>query len=57
MDSFRDYAGMRKLELHYEPEFPALMMDIDTEKLEDSVSNLLSNAIKYTPIEGGDICL
>ena len=54
VDSFRDYAGMRKLELHYEPEFPALMMDIDTEKLEDSVSNLLSNAIKYTP-EGGEI--
>lgn len=52
--SFREYANQRKLELHYEPGFPALMMDIDPEKLEESVSNLLSNAIKYTP-EGGEV--
>ena len=44
----------RKLELHYEPAFSELMMDIDPEKLEESVSNLLSNAIKYTP-EGGEV--
>lgn len=54
VDSFRDYAGLRKLEMHYEPVIPLLMMDIDTEKLEESVSNLLSNAIKYTP-EGGEV--
>ncbi len=52
VDSFREYANRRKLELHYDPEFPALMMDIDPEKLEESVSNLLSNAIKYTPEDG-----
>lgn len=51
-DSFRGYANLRKLELHYESGVPELMMDIDPEKLEESVSNLLSNAIKYTP-EGG----
>ena len=54
VDSFRGYANLRKLELHYEPEFPELMIDVDPEKLEESVSNLLSNAIKYTP-EGGDV--
>jgi signal transduction histidine kinase/DNA-binding response OmpR family regulator len=54
IDSFRDYATMRKLELHYEPGRRQLMMDIDPEKLEESVSNLLSNAIKYTP-EGGEV--
>lgn len=54
IDSFRDYATMRKLELHYDPECRLLMMDIDVEKLEESVSNLLSNAIKYTP-EGGEV--
>lgn len=54
VDSFRDYAAMRKLELHYEPGRRQLMMDIDPKKLEESVSNLLSNAIKYTP-EGGEV--
>ncbi len=54
VDSFMDYANSRKLELHLEFQFPELMMDIDPQKLEESVSNLLSNAIKYTP-EGGEI--
>lgn len=54
LDSFREYATMRKLELHYEPSRHQLMMDVDPEKLEESVSNLLSNAIKYTP-EGGEV--
>lgn len=54
VESFRDYAAMRKLELHFEPGLRQLMMDIDPEKLEESVSNLLSNAIKYTP-EGGEV--
>lgn len=54
VDSFIDYSNQRKLQLHFEPQFTELMMDIDPEKLEESVSNLLSNAIKYTP-EGGDI--
>ena len=53
-DSFQGYAEMRKLGLHFLTECPQLLMDIDAEKLEESISNLLSNAIKYTP-EGGDI--
>ena len=53
-DSFQVYADLRKVGLHYDPDFPKLLMDIDAEKLEESFSNLLSNAIKYTP-EGGDI--
>lgn len=54
IDSFDNYAKSRKLGLNFSSEIPQLMMDIDTEKLEESLSNLLSNAIKYTP-EGGDI--
>jgi len=54
VDSFRGYANMRKLEIHFNSEFKHLMMDMDVEKLEESLSNLLSNAIKYTP-DGGDI--
>lgn len=54
VDTFRGYAGMRKIELYFEPGRRELMMDIDPEKLEESVSNLLSNAIKYTP-ESGEV--
>jgi signal transduction histidine kinase/DNA-binding response OmpR family regulator len=55
-DSFQVYAGKRKINLHYQPEYTQLLMDIDAEKLEESLSNLLSNAIKYTP-GGGDVFL
>jgi signal transduction histidine kinase/DNA-binding response OmpR family regulator len=54
VDSFRDYAAKKEILLHYEPGITDLTMDMDTEKLEESISNLLSNAIKYTP-EGGDV--
>jgi signal transduction histidine kinase/DNA-binding response OmpR family regulator len=52
--SFQGYADVRKIRLHFEPQCKQLIMDIEAEKLEESVSNLLSNAIKYTP-EGGDV--
>lgn len=54
VESFQTYADLRKLGLHFQPKVAELMMDIDTEKLEESLSNLLSNAIKYTPA-GGEI--
>ncbi len=54
VNSFQGYADSRKVRLHFLPECDRLVMDIEAEKLEESVSNLLSNAIKYTP-EGGDI--
>lgn len=54
VNSFQQYADLRKIGLHFEPQFHQLMMDIETEKLEESLSNLLSNAIKYTP-EGGAV--
>ena len=52
--SFQGYAESRKIRLHFEPQCPQLIMDIENEKLEESISNLLSNAIIYTP-EGGDV--
>lgn len=54
IDTFHGYAATRKIELYFEPGRRQLMMDMDVEKLEESLSNLLSNAIKYTP-EGGEI--
>jgi len=52
--SFQGYAELRKIRLHFEPQCSRMMMDIESEKLEASISNLLSNAIKYTR-EGGDV--
>jgi signal transduction histidine kinase len=52
--SIQGFADLRKIRLHFEPELSQLLMDIEPEKLEESLANLLSNAIKYTP-EGGDV--
>lgn len=54
VNSFQGYADSRKIQLHYQPEYSQLMMDIEPEKLEESLSNLISNAIKYTLV-GGDV--
>ena len=35
--SFQGYAESRKIRLHYEPQCPKLIMDIESEKLEESV--------------------
>ena len=52
VSSFQGLAELQKIRLHYEPQCPQLIMDIEAEKLEESISNLLSNAIKYTPKDG-----
>jgi signal transduction histidine kinase/DNA-binding response OmpR family regulator len=52
--SVQGFADLRKIRLHYKPGLSQLLMDIEPEKLEESLANLLSNAIKYTP-EGGDV--
>jgi DNA-binding response OmpR family regulator/nitrogen-specific signal transduction histidine kinase len=52
--TFQGFAELRKIRLHFETQSAQLIMDIEPQKLEESVSNLLSNAIKYTP-EGGDV--
>jgi CheY-like chemotaxis protein/two-component sensor histidine kinase len=54
VNSFQGYADSRAIGLHFQSQHPELMMDIEMEKLEESLSNLLSNAIKYTP-EGGEV--
>ncbi len=54
VSSFQGFADSRKIGLHFHPLCSQLMMDIEPEKLEETLSNLLSNAIKYTP-EGGDV--
>jgi len=52
--SFQGFADLRKIRIHFEPQLARQIMDIETEKLEESLANLLSNAIKYTP-EGGEV--
>jgi len=52
VNSFQGYADSRETGLHYQSSCLELMMDLDAEKLEESLSNLLSNAIKYTPAGG-----
>jgi DNA-binding response OmpR family regulator len=54
VNSFQGYADSRKINLNFRSLIPQLFMDIDPEKLEESLSNLLSNAIKYTPA-GGEV--
>lgn len=51
---FQGYAEMRKIHLHFESQVERLVMDVEKEMLEGSLSNLLSNAIKYTP-GGGEV--
>jgi signal transduction histidine kinase len=46
--SVQGFADLRKIRLHYKPGLSQLLMDIEPEKLEESLANLLSNAIKYT---------
>ncbi|MFZ5431579.1 MAG: ATP-binding protein [Bacteroidota bacterium] len=52
--NFQGLADMKKIGLHFQSGVPKLLMDIEPEKLEESLSNLLSNAIKFTP-EGGQV--
>ena len=52
--SFQGYADLRNIRLHFETTCPGLVMDLEPEKLEESLVNLLSNALKYTP-EGGEV--
>jgi len=54
VSSFEGFAEQRKVRLHYEPQCNQIIMDIEPEKLEESIANLLSNAINYTP-DGGDV--
>lgn len=54
VESFHSYADSKDVRLHFSSDFRELVMDYDSEKLQNIVSNLLSNAIKFTPA-GGDV--
>lgn len=55
-ESFYSLAQDKKIELVFQTETPALVMDFDEDKIQLIVYNLLSNAIKFTG-EGGSITL
>ncbi|MBK6930675.1 MAG: response regulator [Saprospirales bacterium] len=54
--SFQSLAESKNIRLYFSSDCTELWMDIDPEKLENTVGNLLDNAIKYTP-DGGTVRL
>ncbi|MEM7655147.1 MAG: tetratricopeptide repeat protein [Bacteroidota bacterium] len=52
LESFHSLAVEREIQLAFEADPTELIMDYDSEKLQDVVYNLLSNALKFTPAGG-----
>ena len=55
-ESFESLAAGKNIQLVFQKESEAIVMDFDEKRMESIVSNLLFNAIKFTP-EGGEVRL
>ncbi|MCD8313865.1 MAG: response regulator [Bacteroidales bacterium] len=56
VESFRDTAREKELDLVFDDDMANSMMDFDSEKVFKIVNNLLSNAMKFTP-KGGEVAV
>lgn len=54
MEDVRPFAEVRRQTLNVEPPAEAIIIEVDDDKIRDSVNHLLLNAIKFTP-DGGTI--
>lgn len=52
IESYRQYAEMKRISLTYESNFDFCNVWFDKEKMESILKNIISNALKYTPENG-----